>query len=181
MSDRCGSVSRSTCNVPDDGGGMPPGAVIVINPASWASRPHELGPLLAAAGARPEGARAVPDATGAPPTTTLSVTDTTFWSSHLNELAEALRVTVPERQSSADASLPRPGIGAAPSSQERLTLTVEEAAAALGVSRAFAYDAVRRGDIPAIKIGGRILIPKMLLNRMLELPGGEPEGTVSGT
>ena len=32
--------------------------------------------------------------------------------------------------------------------QFRLTLTVEEVAATLGISRAFAYEAVRRGEIP---------------------------------
>ncbi len=38
----------------------------------------------------------------------------------------------------------------------RLTLTVEEAAQVLGISRAFAYEAVRRGEIPSIKIGRRV-------------------------
>lgn len=49
----------------------------------------------------------------------------------------------------------------------RLTLTVEEAAETLGVSRAFAYEAVRRGEIPSIRIGRRILIPKVGLERLL--------------
>jgi excisionase family DNA binding protein len=39
---------------------------------------------------------------------------------------------------------------------ERKTLTVTEAAKALGVSRNKAYEAVRRGEIPTIKIGKRI-------------------------
>ena len=33
-----------------------------------------------------------------------------------------------------------------------LTFTVEEAAQALGISRAFAYEAVARGEIPCIRI-----------------------------
>ena len=41
----------------------------------------------------------------------------------------------------------------------------------LGISRAFAYDAVRRGEIPAIKIGRRILVPKLALDRLLETSG----------
>lgn len=53
----------------------------------------------------------------------------------------------------------------------RLTLTVEEAATALGISRAFAYEAVARGDIPCIRIGKRILVPKVALERMLEGAG----------
>jgi excisionase family DNA binding protein len=50
----------------------------------------------------------------------------------------------------------------------RLTLTVEEAARALGISRAFAYEAVARGEIPCIRIGKRILVPIAGLNRLLE-------------
>ena len=42
----------------------------------------------------------------------------------------------------------------------RLTLTVEEAAALLGISRNSAYEAVRRGEIPSVRIGGRIVIPR---------------------
>lgn len=51
---------------------------------------------------------------------------------------------------------------------ERLTLTVEEAAESLGISRAFAYEAVARGEIPCIRIGRRVLIPRVGLTKMLE-------------
>ena len=51
---------------------------------------------------------------------------------------------------------------------ERLTLTVEEAAETLGISRAFAYEAVANGDIPCIRIGGRILVPKAALEKLLQ-------------
>jgi excisionase family DNA binding protein len=50
----------------------------------------------------------------------------------------------------------------------RLTLSVEEAAEALGISRALAYESVRRGEIPNIKIGRRILVPRVALDRLLE-------------
>ena len=50
-----------------------------------------------------------------------------------------------------------------------LTMTVEEAAEQLGISRALGYEAVRRREIPSIKIGRRILIPKAALKRMLEM------------
>ena len=58
-----------------------------------------------------------------------------------------------------------------------LTLTVEEAATALGISRAFAYEAVARGEIPCIRIGKRILVPIAGLNRLLKSAGAamEPE------
>ena len=62
---------------------------------------------------------------------------------------------------------------------ERLTYTVEEAAAMLGISRAFAYEAVHRGEISHLRIGRR-LIPRSALTRLLEsvgLAGAEqPEG-----
>ena len=49
---------------------------------------------------------------------------------------------------------------------QRLTYSVDEAAEALGVSRASAYEAVRRGEIPHIKIGKRILIPRSFLQSL---------------
>lgn len=52
--------------------------------------------------------------------------------------------------------------------QDRQTLTVEEAAARLGIGRNAAYDAVNRGDIPHIRIGRRIVIPKAALDRLMQ-------------
>ncbi len=52
-------------------------------------------------------------------------------------------------------------------SVERQTLTVEEAAQVLGISRSTAYEAVRRGDLPSIRIGRRYVIPRLVLERML--------------
>ena len=75
-------------------------------------------------------------------------------------IAEPLVVTVPE-------NTPVRRIKPLPSSEDRLTMTVEEAAKALGISRAFAYEAVNNGDIPTIRIGRRILVPKAALNRLL--------------
>ena len=51
---------------------------------------------------------------------------------------------------------------------ERRTLTVAEASEALGVSRNKAYEAAKRGEIPTIKIGKRILVPVAALERMLQ-------------
>lgn len=53
-------------------------------------------------------------------------------------------------------------------SYERLTLTVEEAGKRLGIGRNGAYDAVRRGEIPTIKLGRRLLVPIAALDRMLD-------------
>jgi len=38
-------------------------------------------------------------------------------------------------------------------------MTVSEAAAVLGISRALAYELVARGEIPAIRLGHRIVVP----------------------
>jgi excisionase family DNA binding protein len=51
---------------------------------------------------------------------------------------------------------------------ERQTLTVEETARLLGVSRSAAYLAVRRGDLPVIKIGRRYVVPRVALERLLD-------------
>jgi excisionase family DNA binding protein len=49
-----------------------------------------------------------------------------------------------------------------------VTLTIPQAAKRLGVSRNSAYQAARRGEIPTIKIGKRILVPVAALERKLE-------------
>jgi excisionase family DNA binding protein len=56
---------------------------------------------------------------------------------------------------------------------ERLTLSVKEAAARLGLSRNAAYSAVKNGQIPCIKIGKRLLVPKIQLAKLLQ--GNENE------
>jgi excisionase family DNA binding protein len=48
------------------------------------------------------------------------------------------------------------------------TTTVTKAAEALGICRNKAYEAARRGEIPTIKIGKRILVPLAALERMLQ-------------
>lgn len=42
---------------------------------------------------------------------------------------------------------------------EPLTITVEEAGRRLGISRGLAYSLVRRGEIPAVRLGRRIVVP----------------------
>ena len=52
----------------------------------------------------------------------------------------------------------------------RLTLTVKEAAAMLGISKNLAYELAKRGELPgAIKLGEkRIVVSKIQLERILE-------------
>lgn len=58
----------------------------------------------------------------------------------------------------------------------RLCITVPEAAKMLGISRNFAYDLVKRHKIPVIELGKRKLIPRVGLEKMLE-QGVNFEGT----
>ncbi|MGH9043846.1 MAG: helix-turn-helix domain-containing protein [Acidimicrobiales bacterium] len=62
-----------------------------------------------------------------------------------------------------------PPIQAAPGA--RLTVSVQEAATALGISRASAYKAVARGEVPCVRIGRRIVVPIVGLEQMLEHAG----------
>ena len=50
---------------------------------------------------------------------------------------------------------------------DKLCLSVQEAAHLLGLSRASTYLAISTKQIPFIKIGKRILIPRFSLERML--------------
>jgi excisionase family DNA binding protein len=61
------------------------------------------------------------------------------------------------------------------------TVTVSEAATILGIGKNCAYDGVKSGDIPAIRVGGRWLVPIDALEELLESAkrgGGEPVGEV---
>ena len=52
--------------------------------------------------------------------------------------------------------------------QDRLVFTVAEAGELLGISRAFAYELVARGDLPVIRLGRRRLVPKVALLALVE-------------
>jgi excisionase family DNA binding protein len=55
---------------------------------------------------------------------------------------------------------------------DRLVLTVAEAGQLLGISRAFAYELVARGELPVIRLGRRIVVPKAALLAMVGLEPG---------
>ncbi len=55
----------------------------------------------------------------------------------------------------------------------RKTLTIPEASEQLGISRNAAYEAAQRGEIPTIRIGRRLLVPKIAFERMLERAGAD--------
>jgi len=57
---------------------------------------------------------------------------------------------------------------------QRLCISVPEAAKMLGVSRNFAYELVRTNQLPVVKFGKRLLIPRILLEkRLAQAKGGE--------
>lgn len=50
---------------------------------------------------------------------------------------------------------------------ERLALSVEEAGALLGLSRDLAYDLVARNELPAVRLGRRLVVPRRALEETL--------------
>ena len=48
------------------------------------------------------------------------------------------------------------------------TLTVCEAAELLGISRSSGYELVRLGTIPSIRLGRRIVVPQVAIDRMID-------------
>jgi excisionase family DNA binding protein len=114
----------------------------------------------------------LPELTGALTVGRITLTQSDWWHEHSDVLDEAVAVIEweelhVERRSVGPIIEERPA--------QRLTMTVEEAAIALGISRATAYEAVGRGEIPCIRIGRRILIPKVALEKMLEAPNSAPD------
>jgi len=50
---------------------------------------------------------------------------------------------------------------------DRLVFSVAEAGELLGLSRAFAYELVARGELPVIRFGRRIVVPRAALLELL--------------
>jgi excisionase family DNA binding protein len=63
---------------------------------------------------------------------------------------------------------------------ERLVLSVAEAAEMLGISRTLAYDLVARGELPALRLGGRIVVLLRPLERLLGGGAAEVTGGITG-
>lgn len=43
---------------------------------------------------------------------------------------------------------------------EKLVYSVQEAAEVLGISKSYMYELARRGEVPALKLGKRLVVPK---------------------
>ncbi len=56
---------------------------------------------------------------------------------------------------------------------EKVVFTIEEAAARLGISRGAAYQAAAQGELPVIRIGRRLLVPRAAFYGMLAAAGNK--------
>jgi excisionase family DNA binding protein len=107
----------------------------------------------------------LPGLAGAETVGRITVTQLDWWNAHSDALNESVAV-IESDELHVERRTVRPVIDVRP--PQRLTVTVDEATVVLGISRATAYDDVSRGEIPCIRIGRRILIPKVALERLLD-------------
>ena len=63
--------------------------------------------------------------------------------------------------------------------RDALVYSVPDAGRLLGLSRATSYMLVSQGVIPAIRLGRRLVVPKIAIERMLAEAGSKPEGAQS--
>lgn len=61
-------------------------------------------------------------------------------------------------------------------SATRQVLTVSEAAQALGISRTLAYQLVARQELPSLRLGRRIVVPRQAIETLLASPVPETDG-----
>ena len=145
-----------------------PVEVMVTGVNFWTDKPGQLAQLLAASNP------SIPDPSGRPvaPDQIAVFTVPTAWASDGPALADALAFFANILGTPGPTPLAT-AAGAVAPVEDRLVFTVDEAAQLLGISRSFAYEAVQRGEIPSMRIGRRILVPKAALLRFLEMSEGE--------
>jgi excisionase family DNA binding protein len=150
--------------------------ITVVGLAYWADHAVELAQLLRASTHGTRRVIADPSGRGGE---FMTVAQPLYWFAQPRELSDAMRratddVADARTRRDRDAGL---ASGADPTG-DRLTMTVEEAATALGISRALAYESVQRGDIPCVRIGRRILVPRSRLMKLLDAASEESESDV---
>jgi excisionase family DNA binding protein len=59
----------------------------------------------------------------------------------------------------------------------QLTFTINEAAAALGISKSTAYECAHRGELPALRFGRRLVVTRTTLVTLLGLEQVAPTNT----
>jgi len=144
--------------------------VTVTGAAYWVGHPNELARRLAS------GAATIRDPEGWVPQTddVMYFTQPHVWAASAIELGDVLRFAAGSDSAEAGHG-PRGAAGVVAPVENRLVYTVEEAATLLGISRSFAYEAVQNGQIPSMRIGRRILVPKAALERFLAAQGTSEE------
>jgi excisionase family DNA binding protein len=63
--------------------------------------------------------------------------------------------------------------------QKRLTVSVAEAGQRLGIGRNHAYECVRSGELPVIRLGGKMVVSVAVLEHMLAPPQKPPASKVT--
>lgn len=146
-----------------------PGEVRVAGVDYLAAKPEQVARLLTTS-----HATTIPDPRGGPvvPGQVAVVSLPAAWAQNVGELRDALELAGAGTDS-ARGTQARRTAGAVASIENRLVSIVEEVAQLLGISRSFAYEAVQRGEIPSMRIGRRILVPKVALERFLSMRDGQ--------
>jgi excisionase family DNA binding protein len=60
------------------------------------------------------------------------------------------------------------------------TMTVSEAGVLLGISRSSAYECVRLGSIPSLRLGRRIVVPRRAIDALLNSVSLEAQREANG-
>lgn len=68
----------------------------------------------------------------------------------------------------------RTGVSRIEDLEGRATIDIASAAHLIGISKQSAYVAVRAGELPSLKIGGRIVVPVVPLKKLLGLDSDGP-------
>lgn len=59
---------------------------------------------------------------------------------------------------------------------ERLALSVEDAASLLAISRSKAYQLIASGELPSVRLGGTIRVPRRALDELIDRAIEERKG-----
>ncbi|WP_072389068.1 helix-turn-helix domain-containing protein [Hyphomicrobium sp. CS1BSMeth3] len=70
-------------------------------------------------------------------------------------------------------SAPNPARPTSPAACERFAYPINDACYALGIKRSLAYELIKRGELKAIKIAGRTLIPRSEIERLTRVDRDE--------
>ncbi len=78
-------------------------------------------------------------------------------------------------------SLVAGSLGSSLMKDPRLVVSVGEAGAMLGVSRSYAYELVRRGDLRAVRLGRRRVVPKAAILELIGYPQVEGDSSTKAS